>query len=87
MNAASETAGWHDRQRQTLTSYITPNPAIPTDYNCPKGACATPPPPPPISEGFVWSVVTTPTNIHAWFITMGAAAVLFFALTRLTKRN
>jgi hypothetical protein len=82
MNSASETAGWHDRQRQTLTSHTPLNPSIPTDYNCPKDACSTPPPPPPIPirEGFS-------TNSHTWLITMGATTILFIALTLLTKRN
>lgn len=94
MNAAAahaETGDWHNRQRQTLTAYKPSNPAVPTDYNCPKGACATPPPPPPIiptpaaTEGFNESQKTGPP--YTWLLTMAATTALFIALTLLAKRN
>ena len=95
MNAAAanaETGVWYNLQHQTLTSYKPPNPAIPTDYNCPTGACATPPPLPPIlptpaaTEGFnvPHKSITPP---YAWLLTMAATTALFIALTRLAKRN
>jgi hypothetical protein len=94
MNAAAanaETGDWHNRQRQTLTTYKPSNPALPSDYNCPKGACATPPPPAPVvptpsmKEGF--NQPATTKMPHAWLLTMAAATALFIALTRLAKRN
>jgi hypothetical protein len=82
--AAADTGSAHDRQRRTLTSYIPPDPAIPTDYNCPPGACSTPIPPPPVQhsvEGF------SGTGGRDWLIVMAAAVALFIAATRLIKGN
>ena len=88
--AAAETAAWHTRQRQTMTFYKPPVPVIPTDYNCPTGACATPPPPAPIKhsseEGFAASATATAGD-RAWLLVMAAAGALFIAATRLIKAN
>lgn len=88
--ANAETGNWHIRQRQTLTTYTPSNPALPSEYNCPKGACATPPPPAPviptpsIKEGFNHQIRRTS---YTWILTMAAATTLFITLTCLVKRN
>lgn len=87
--AAAETGDWHTRQRQTLTLYKPPAPALPTDYSCPQGACATPPPPAPVKhsseEGF--AAVAATAGDRTWLLVMVAAAALFVAATRLIKAN
>ncbi len=85
--AAAETGDLHTRQRQTLTMYKPPAPAIPTDYNCPRGACATEPPPPPIKHSSEEGFIAIESGTHAWLGVMAVAVVLFVAATRLIKGN
>lgn len=88
MSAHAETGAWQNRQRQTLTSYTPPDPALPSNYSCPTGACSAPPPPNPLQqhqqtkEGFTEQRL--PRN---WLVVMSAAALVFVALTRLIKAN
>jgi hypothetical protein len=81
-----DSASWHVRQKQKMTTFTPANPSLPSEYSCPSGACSTPPPAHPLAQEGFDGAPTTDIGPLQWEGVMAAAVATFILLTRLMQK-